>query len=422
MSSAAMIRIPVMLLVIATCIIGAAAAVSVGVDWRQAPTLTENRFFNIVITPDASTVFAAGSQLLVRSWDGETHWGGQAGFNAAMSEDGKYVVAANDITITLYNATGSQVWSRNMNGQVRAVAIAPDASFVISADDMGNYNTWSSNGELIGRNKTDVAKRVAIAPTGNLVVMTTEKGMRYTTPSLQPVWTDSQEGSLDDMILISADGATVITAGGSRLSSHSRNGTLNWKTDVTDTAINDVACSDDCSLIVVGTQDNSVKGIDRYGKTHWTYKTGQWTNAVGMSRNGGIIAAGANDGSLFILDHNGNLLTKKTFDSRIQPRSVAVSRDGTRIVVADRFYLYGLPVFGTTASVIPDETVFIAPTLNPVPKTTITTVATTMPVVEEAAEETAVPTPTPVKKSPAGILIVLSAIAGAGLLARKLQE
>ena len=401
-------------LILATCLIGTAAAMSLGIDWKESPVLAENVFSGVIITPDASTVYSGGSQLWVRSWDGNTRWGGQAGFISAMSPDGNYVVSSSGSTITMLNRTGQQLWSRNMEGQIKAVAVASNASFVISADDMGNYNSWTWNGDFIGRNKTDVVKRVAVSPTGDRVVVTTERGIRFFTSSLEPVWTDSRAGSLDDYILISADGSTIITYGGSRLSSHTRTGTLNWQADVTNTAINDVACSEDCSLIVVGSQDNTVEGIDRYGKTHWTYKLGQWANAVGTSRNGAVVAAGANDGTLVILDHNGNLETQRKFDSRIQPRSLAVSRDGTRIAVADNYYLYGLTLTGITSSDSVSDTIYVDAPLNPVKKTTVTTIATTVPV----AEETATATPAPTQKSPVGMWIVLPAVAGAFCLAR----
>jgi WD40 repeat protein len=418
MNSSLRTRIPIVFLIIATCLIGTVSAASLGIDWRQSPVLAENVFSGVTITPDASTIYSGGSQLLVRSWDDKSHWGGQAGFIAAMSADGNYVVGSTGSTITLYNKSGQQLWSRNMDGLIKAVAVSPNATYVISADDKGNYNSWSWNGEFYGRNKSDAAKRVAISPGADLIVVTSEAGIRYYTPSLQPVWTDSREGSLDDYIVISSDGSTIITAGGSRISSHSRTGALNWQNDA-GSAINDIACSEDCSLIVVGSQDNTVRGIDRYGKTHWTYKLDQWANAVATSRNGGIVAAGSNDGTVAILDHNGNLMTSKKFDSKIQPRTLAVSRDGTRIAVADRYYLYGLYLSGTSASEKGDDTVFIAAPLNPV--TTITTVTTpspTAPPVYVTMPEEARPTQTTAaQKSPAGFGIILTAIAGAFCLA-----
>jgi WD40 repeat protein len=406
-------------LILASCLVGTVAGVSLGIDWEQNPVLTDNTFSGVTLTPNSSIIYSGGSQLLVRSWDSNFHWGGQSGFIAAMSADGGYVVTSTGSTVTLLNASGTQIWSRNMDGQIRAVAVAPNGTFVISADDRGNYNSWGPNGDFYARNKTDVVKRLAIAPTGNLVVATTERGILFFTPGLEPVWTDSRAGNLDEYIVISADGSTIITAGGPRLSSHTSKGVLNWQADVTNTAINDVACSEDCSLIVVGSQDNTVQGIDRYGKTHWTFPTGQWTNAVGVSRSGAVIAAGSNDGTLFILDHGGRLLTKRLLDGRIQIRSVAVSRDGTRVVAADQYKLYGMSLIGMSPADAGSDTIFVAATLNPAPKTTTpVTPATTAPEVTAIVRESPAPLPVTTKQSPVVPWAIATALAGALYLVR----
>ena len=82
---------------------------------------------------------------------------------------------------------------------------------------------------------------------------------------------------------------------------------------------------------------------------HWTYDTGQWANAVGASLDGSVIGVGANDGTIFVLDHGGNLLTKR---SRILPSSSGRSRhrDGTRIAAADQHTLYGYSLIGNMRS------------------------------------------------------------------------
>lgn len=404
--------------VIGTSLVTPASATSLGIDWKQSPILADNLFSGIALTPDASTVFTGGSQLMVRNWDGP-RWGGKSGFVATMSPDGSYVATSTDNTVTVLNRSGYEMWSRNMDGKVKAVAIANGGEFVITADDKGNYNAWTNNGEFIARNQSAVVKRLAISPTGSLVVATTESGIRFYSASLDPVWTDPRAGSLDDYIVISDDGSTIITAGGPRLSSHTVKGVRNWQADVTDTVINDVACTRDCSLIIVGSQDNTLKGIDRYGKTRWTYKTVQWVNAVGTSANGAIIAAGVNDGSVIVLDHRGRLMTERKFDPRIQPRTLAVSRDGTRIAVADQHYLYGLSVYDTDLTGENEDTVYITAPPTPVPKTSLpTTVATTV-IPEEIVPEETQPAPTTTKASPVGAFTILPGIAGALWLAGK---
>lgn len=407
------------LFILATSLVGNAAAMSIGIDWKQSPYLPESVFAGITITPDASTVFATGSQILVRNWNGSMRWGGQPGFITSMSPDGDWIVTSNGITATLYNRSGQEMWSRSMSGAVRAVAVAPNAAFVVTTDEMGNWITWNRNGELLNRNKTEVARRLAIAPAGNLIVATTENGLRYYSSMLTPLRTDSRGGALDEYIVISADGSTILTYGDRRLSSRTKEGDLNWQVDVSTAAINDVACSQDGSFIVVGSQDNTVRGLDRYGKIHWTFKTVQWANAVATSANGVVVAVGVNDGSVIILDHHGKEQTKKQFDPRIQPRTLAMSYDGTKVVVADQRYLYGLSLHDDSASGTPDEMIFIAAPLNPVQKTTEPTTVPTTVIAEVTMPEEARPIPTTTKASPSVAWALLPAAAGAFCLAAR---
>ena len=76
-------------------------------------------------------------------------------------------------------------------------------------------------------------------------------------------------------------------------------------------AISGIACSYDCSVIVIGSQDKSIQAMDRYGKVHWTYPVGEWINSVAVSQNADVIVAAGIDRNLYVLDHNGKLLAKR---------------------------------------------------------------------------------------------------------------
>lgn len=403
---------------IAACLISTVSAASIGIDWTQKPIHSGTVFSQVTMTPDASMIFSGGSQILVRSWDDQVHWGGAAGFTAAMSADGTRIVTGSGNAVTLYNGLGQQCWTRNMDGEIRAVAVSANGTLVIAADNRGNYHSWAPNGDYIAMNRTaDMVRQIAIAPGEAFFVVTTDAGMRYYSPALIPLWTDPREGSLDEYIRISADGETVISAGGTRLSSHTRTGTLTWQAEVAKAAINDVACNADCSIIVTASQDNTVRGIDRYGRVHWEFGTGQWPNAVALSRRGDVIAAGANDGTLFILDHGGSLITKRTFESRIQPRTLAVSGDGTQVVTADQMALYGLSLTGINGDT--SDTIFVSALSSPTVTATTETSATITPKIttpeEIAPEETAIPSPT--HQSPAGTGAILAVITGSACAA-----
>jgi len=396
------------------CIAGPAAAASIGTVWKEPLTVEGGSFSKLMFSYESSKVFAGGNQMYIRNWDTGKSWGGRTGNIATMSADGNYVVYGSGNTLELLDKDGGGIWSRNMAGMVRAVAITDNGSLVVSADDQGNINSWLKNGEFLARNQTALVKQLAISPSGTLVVATTETGLLFMTPALNPVWSDTKTGSLDSEIAISKDGTTIITYGGRRVSSHTNTGTLNWMNDVGEESITGMACSYDCSVIVIGSQDKTIRAMDRYGKVHWTYPAEEWINSVGISQDGKVIVAAGIDKNLYVLDHSGKLLSKKMMNTIIHPRSLAVSADGKRIAVADEYALYGLilstePDFIERITVIPTSTRYIdTPTI--VPTTETTAVATPVTSVTQVTPFPAATTP----KSPINPFTAIVAI-GAGL-------
>ena len=246
-------------------------------------------------------------------------------------------------------------WARIL----RSVQLLPrtTVSLIAGADDTGNLFAWRTKDASMGQIETDLVKQIAIAPSGSFIVITTEKGLDYLTPPifdpprLERIWRDNTSGGLESFIEISSDSSTVITSGDTRVSSHTSSGILNWRKDVFQSAITDMACSSDCSTIVLGSQDGNVVVLNQLGQEQWKYPAGSWINGVGVSRDGTVIAAGTLDKNLYILNKEGRLIAKTTTDTTIQPRSVAVSGDGKHIVVADQVALYGFEL-----TVVPEVT------------------------------------------------------------------
>ena len=231
---------------------------------------------------------------------------------------------------------------------------------------------------------------------------------------MEQIWADDKEGTLDSFIAFSADSRTVITSGDKRVWSHTGTGKLNWMKEVTQTAITDMACSDDLTAIVLGRKDGDVLVLDETGQERWKYSAGSWIEGVGVSSDGSVIAAGALDGTLYILDRNGNLLVKTTTDTLIQQESVRVSRDGKRIIVADEgtlygFDLHGLPEVTSTRTPTPEVTSTCpACPACPVPVTTLS-----------SARTTTVPPTTGTPAAPLNPCLVLIASAGGVLIVLK---
>jgi WD40 repeat protein len=400
--------------ILSASLIWMAGAVTLGTDWKErAPE--EGSFLGVMITPDASLVYAGGSEIFVRSWDREIHWGGRPARVAAMSADGKRVVIAVGNKLSVLDNKGIENWSRTMDGYIKTIAISPNGSFIITADNEGNYLSWGKDGEYIARLTNQTANTIAYAPTGDLVVVATDNGLRFYNRKLDLIWYDNRTESRDTFIAIAGDGATVITAGYNQVASYTRDGTLNWRREVTQDPIIDMHCSFDCYTIIVAGQDKNVIALDRYGVVHWKYDAEQWVNAVGVSRDASVIAAGGIDRTLYVFDHSGTLVTTKKTDAIIQPGSIAVSSDGRRIVVADQTYLYGFSVIGDAVAPGVSET-YTRPPLNPVPTTNPATTATTSLV--PLTTITTVPVK-PTTYSPVHPLLFLPALGAAFLLCRR---
>jgi hypothetical protein len=392
---------------------GIVTAASLAKTWTER-TPADTPFSGVMFSKDGSTVYAGGSQVFVRSWDGENRWWGWNGKIASMSADGNYVISATDRSIYLINKSGVQLWVVGTNTPVRAVAISNDGSLIVGADDSGNIFSWGTKDESRGTIKTDIVKQAAISPSGSFIVVTTEAGISYFTgitdftPQLTQIWVDNKSGSLESFIEISADSSTVITSGDNRISSHTNRGVLNWREEVTQNAIIDMACSDDCTTIVLGSQDGNVLVLNQLGQVQWKYPTGSWINSVGVSGDGSIIVAGTLDRNLYILNQAGQLLANTKIETVIQPRSVAVSRDGKRIVVADQIALYGFELRGlpevTSQVTFTPEPLYTATSSTLVP--TITTLPKTPP------PTTTVPVTTSTPKSTLNPCLAIAALSG----------
>jgi WD40 repeat protein len=419
MSTCFRFRLLVISCILAGCLAGAAGAAGLGIDWRERAS-EEGPFLGVTITPDASVVLAGGNQMYIRVWDGERIWGSKPGRVTAMTPDGKRFVTGMGNSVIILDRQGIENWSRTMDGVVTAVAIAPDWSFVISADDKGNYISWGKNGEFTSLIRNATAKKVAISPAGDLVVVLTDKGLRFYDRKLELVWYDNRTESLDEFVTISGDSYTIITAGYNEVASYTRDGTLNWRKEITKDPIIDMDCSLDGAAIIVAGQDRNIVAIDRYGMVRWKYEVEQWVNAVGVSRDASVIAAGGIDRTVYVLGRSGTLITKRSTDAIIQPRSIAVSSDGRRIVVADQMNIYGFSMFGDAVAPDVPDTYTLAP-LNPVSTTNPTAVPTATQVTTAATPAAlAVPVP-PTTYTPADPFLLLPALGAAALLYRRVR-
>jgi LPXTG-motif cell wall-anchored protein len=334
-----------------------------------------------------------------------------------MSSDGNYIVSALNDNVRTFNRTGNVIWNRITGSPFRAVAVSSDGSLVIAADDRGYLRSWTIDGKSLGvDNETDQVKQIDISPSQSLVVVSTEDSLKVFSPEMNLIWEKKSFGDRDSFIAFSADSSTLILAGENQVSSYTTKGLLNWEKEITNNFIIDMACSDDCSTIVLGSQDGNVWVLNKEGQIQWKYPAGTWVNSVGVSRDGSVIVAGALDGTVYILDKNRNLLAQTKTDSAIQQRSIAVNRDGTRIVVIAEHTMYGYN-FDYNLAGIPEATYTEIPVRTTLPPYTITTpvpVKTTRPITVPSPKGTTLPETNSTPNS--ALTPLLAIIASAGLL------
>jgi WD40 repeat protein len=385
---------------------GAVNAAGLVKTWEER-TPADTPFSGVMFSNDSVTVSAGGAQIFARSWEGDKKWWGYSGRIAAMSADGNYFVSGIGREIHRIDKNGTELWIVGTNTPVRAVATSNDGALIAGADDTGNLFAWRTKDASMGQIETDLVKQIAI---------TTEKGLDYLTPPvfdpprLERIWRDNTSGGLESFIEISSDSSTVITSGDTRVSSHTSSGILNWRKDVFQSAITDMACSSDCSTIVLGSQDGKVLVLNQLGQEQWKYSTGSWINGVGVSRDGTVIAAGTLDRNLYILNKEGRLIAKTTTGTTIQPRSVAVSGNGKHIVVADQVALYGFEL-----TVVPEVTPGELFTPSPVTTATSTTqvpLTTTLPKTLPPVTMKTVPEKTGTYSSSLNPFLAIAALSG----------
>jgi WD40 repeat protein len=393
---------------------GGVTAASLTQSWQEHPA-DDASFSDPMISTDGSLVFAGGNQLLVRSWNGDTRWGGLSGNVATMSSDGNYIVSALSDNVRTFNRTGDVIWNRMTGSPFRAVAISGDGSLVIAADDRGYLRSWTTEGVSLGvDNETDQVKRIDISPSQSQVVVSTEDSLKFFSPEMHLIREKKSFGNRDSFLAFSADSATLILAGENQVSSYTARGLVNWEKEITDNFINDMACSGDCSDIVLGSQDGNVWVLNKEGQVQWKYPVGVWVNSVGVSRDGSVIVAGAIDGTVYILDKNGDLLARTKTDSAIQQQSIAINPEGTRIVVISERTMYGYSLDYDPSGIPPvtKTEIPVRTTLTPSKTTTPIPVKTTLPVTVSSPKGTALPETTSTPNSALTPLFAVFALAG----------
>jgi hypothetical protein len=340
----------------------------------------------VLISSDGSTIITGGDQLISLTPDGRKRWSGWSGTCLDISSDGDYILASKGQVVRLISSAGTIIWEKSMDITVTDLSMAPNAS-VIAATGGGKVRIMDFRGNDIASNATMSINHLKVMPSGDQILITTTQNVQLSDLSLLPEWSDTS--STQNLIAVAPDGSSFVTATYNNLRMYRAGGKLVWDKKFSGGNARALAYSRDGSAIVVGMDDNNVQVLNRNGVQLWTANASNWITSVAVSDDGNTIAAGSLDKKLYVYNRAGTRLGTFTARSAITFNSVAVTRDGSLIVVVDDFAVYGF----SRSQFTPGETTEDTPT---VPETTREMTTTSLPVPTSGKVTPRIPTlPTP---------------------------
>lgn len=315
----------------------------------------------VLISADGSTIITGGDQLISLTSSGRKRWSGWSGTCLAISSDGDYILASRGPVVRLISSSGTLIWEKSIDISITDVSMAPDAS-VIAATGGGKVRILDFKGKDIASNGTLSINHLGLMPSGDRIVITTSRNVQVSDLTLLPEWSDTD--SAQDLVAVAKDGSSFVTATDNRVRMYTGSGTLLWDKKFPGGNALALALSHDGSTIVLGMDNNNLHVLDKKGVQLFTARANNWITCVAVSDDGNTIAAGSLDKKLSVYNHAGTQLGTFTAGSPIRFNSVALTGDGSLIVVVDDSAVYGLPrssfireeITGDTIPVPPAET------------------------------------------------------------------
>jgi hypothetical protein len=117
--------------------------------------------------------------------------------------------------------------------------------------------------------------------------------------------------------------------------------------------LNSLAMTPSGSFVVVGTENGDILRYDDSGNLNWSYSSTNENsriagiNEVVIAKDGGLVAAASDDGTILLLNMRGNPLGSYQAQDRI--RKIALSQDGSILLAASDQNIYAF-LTGYTAS------------------------------------------------------------------------
>jgi WD40 repeat protein len=375
----------------------------------------------VAIAADGTYVLSDGDIFTLFGTKGEQVWRGFGGSSAlsrggmvssplAITRDGMYSILGTDGGLLYVDRSQRIFWQDSQFRPIQDIALSPDENFVAAVAD-GRVSVYTRGGDLLWRNHTypDV-QSVGISSSGLLTVAGSPTTVHAFNESGFELWNYSAPGI--GKPVVSPLNSDIFVASDYTILSLHPSGNLLWKFS-TGSEIRDLALSADGSSLAAGNQDGRVFLLAKDGRQLFSASLGNWANALSLSGNGSLVAAGGIDRKVYLFDRSGRQIWNYTTGGIVG--GVALSADGSSLAAgADMVYYFDLRVAGPAGTTSPRATP---------PQATLTTPPVQTPVnpgggtpVSSPAPKGPVPTPTP--RSGSGE-IALFAVGAAFLLLRR---
>jgi len=254
--------------------------------------------------------------------------------------------------VRLFSQDGTQLWLKN-TGYTEAIDLPAQSDRILIGNRVADLLVLNEEGgEVAAFNelpRTYVVADLSMSDDGQVFSYTVHEMF----PQIRFIRVDTGEKTnltrlfesdltgfggdpLIQRVDVSSDGnytASVQGEGGwDILCLHANDGTLLWTEEMD--AIRDIAISGDGSSVCSGTGSGKITGYSREGYLSWEFISGSAITSLSRVSQNGLLAAGNDQGDLYLMNETGQLLWSTRIDEfpRGDVTLVELSRDGTSLV------------------------------------------------------------------------------------------
>jgi WD40 repeat protein len=341
----------------------------------------ESTISDIAVSSDGSTIIVAADSLWIFSKDGTFQKKEKYGDKIALTPSGRYAVSSFGGTIYFFStplSTGqpdpkklTKMWDYDFSAPVRYIDITDSASKVLIRTEGPGFFIFSTDTMRIDSNGSAFNNNIRLSHDGSRVVGTSDNTINLF---------NSYNGAFSKryvintmhnpkFMLLSQTVPLMVFDEDSRIRSYDlQMGTEIWNATVAGN-LNSLAMTPSGSYVVAGSGYGNISRYSDEGNLNWSYsvqKENSWAagiSNIAISRDGGLVAAVSNDGTIIFLNKDGVLLGSCQLQDKI--RNTALSQDGTILLVTSDRNIYAFltaysPVSHSSAPIVQKTTASIS--------------------------------------------------------------